>query len=42
MTAAETLAASLWPDAQHAVISLPDPRKGKSLLLVTQPAGRGH
>ena len=35
MTAAEALAASLWPDAQHAVISVPDPRKGKSLLLVT-------
>ena len=26
---------ALWPDAQHAVISLPDPRKGESLLLVT-------
>jgi acyl-[acyl-carrier-protein]-phospholipid O-acyltransferase / long-chain-fatty-acid--[acyl-carrier-protein] ligase len=35
MTAAEALAASLWPDAQHAVISVPDPRKGESLLLVT-------
>jgi len=35
MTAAEALVASLWPDAQHAVISLPDPRKGESLLLVT-------
>ena len=35
MGAAEALAASLWPDAQHAVISLPDARKGKSLLLVT-------
>ncbi len=35
MGAAEALAASLWPEAQHAVISLPDPRKGESLLLVT-------
>ena len=35
MAAAEALAASLWPEAQHAVISLPDPRKGESLLLVT-------
>jgi acyl-[acyl-carrier-protein]-phospholipid O-acyltransferase / long-chain-fatty-acid--[acyl-carrier-protein] ligase len=35
MAAAETLVASLWPEAQHAVISLPDPRKGESLLLVT-------
>jgi len=35
MAAAETLVATLWPDAQHAVISLPDPRKGEALLLVT-------
>ena len=35
MAAAEALAASLWPDARHAVISLPDPRKGETLLLVT-------
>ncbi|HEY2618844.1 MAG TPA: hypothetical protein VGI78_16010, partial [Acetobacteraceae bacterium] len=35
MSAAEALVASLWPDAQHAVISRPDPRKGESLLLVT-------
>jgi acyl-[acyl-carrier-protein]-phospholipid O-acyltransferase/long-chain-fatty-acid--[acyl-carrier-protein] ligase len=35
MTAAEALVAALWPDAQHAVITLPDPRKGESLLLVT-------
>ena len=35
MGAAEALAAALWPEAQHAVISLPDARKGKSLLLVT-------
>jgi acyl-[acyl-carrier-protein]-phospholipid O-acyltransferase/long-chain-fatty-acid--[acyl-carrier-protein] ligase len=38
MTAAESLVASLWPDAQHAVISQPDPRKGESLLLVTNRA----
>jgi acyl-[acyl-carrier-protein]-phospholipid O-acyltransferase/long-chain-fatty-acid--[acyl-carrier-protein] ligase len=35
MAAAEALVAMLWPDAQHAVISLPDPRKGESLLLAT-------
>jgi acyl-[acyl-carrier-protein]-phospholipid O-acyltransferase/long-chain-fatty-acid--[acyl-carrier-protein] ligase len=35
MVAAEALVASLWPEAQHAVISRPDPRKGESLLLVT-------
>ena len=39
MTAAEALVALLWPDAQHAVVSLPDPRKGESLLLVTTRAG---
>jgi acyl-[acyl-carrier-protein]-phospholipid O-acyltransferase / long-chain-fatty-acid--[acyl-carrier-protein] ligase len=35
MAAAEALVTSLWPDAQHAVISVPDARKGESLLLVT-------
>ena len=35
MTAAESLITSLWPDGQHAVINLPDARKGERLLLVT-------
>lgn len=35
MTAAETLVASLWPGDVHAVVSLPDPRKGEQLVLVT-------
>jgi acyl-[acyl-carrier-protein]-phospholipid O-acyltransferase/long-chain-fatty-acid--[acyl-carrier-protein] ligase len=35
LSAAETLAAGLWPDARHAVISLPDGRKGERLILVT-------
>jgi acyl-[acyl-carrier-protein]-phospholipid O-acyltransferase/long-chain-fatty-acid--[acyl-carrier-protein] ligase len=35
MAAAEALVEALWPEAHHAVISLPDPRKGESLLLVT-------
>jgi acyl-[acyl-carrier-protein]-phospholipid O-acyltransferase/long-chain-fatty-acid--[acyl-carrier-protein] ligase len=35
MTAAESLVASLWPDDQHAVVSVPDARKGERLLLVT-------
>jgi acyl-[acyl-carrier-protein]-phospholipid O-acyltransferase/long-chain-fatty-acid--[acyl-carrier-protein] ligase len=35
MTAAEALVASLWPDARHAVVSVPDARKGEALLLVT-------
>ncbi|QUD88869.1 AMP-binding protein [Phenylobacterium montanum] len=35
LTAAEELAAGVWPDARHAVISLPDPKKGERLVLVT-------
>src|SRR5580658_8971776 len=35
LTAAETLAASLWPDARHAVIAESDNRKGERLVLVT-------
>ena len=38
LTAAESLAASLWPDARHAVISMPDGRKGERLVLVTDRA----
>jgi acyl-[acyl-carrier-protein]-phospholipid O-acyltransferase/long-chain-fatty-acid--[acyl-carrier-protein] ligase len=35
LTAAEDLALQMWPDARHAVISMPDPRKGERLVLVT-------
>lgn len=35
LTAAEDLAAQTWPDARHAVIALPDPKKGERLVLVT-------
>ncbi len=35
LTAAETQAADLWPDNQHAVVSIPDDRKGEQLVLVT-------
>lgn len=35
MGAAEALAEALWPDALHAVLALPDPRKGERLLLLT-------
>ena len=34
--AAETMAAQLWPDHMHAVIALPDPKKGEQLILVTE------
>ncbi|MBS0409574.1 MAG: 2-acylglycerophosphoethanolamine acyltransferase, partial [Proteobacteria bacterium] len=35
LTAAEDLATNLWPEARHAVISLPDSKKGERLILVT-------
>lgn len=35
LTAAEDLATAVWPDARHAVVSLPDPKKGERLVLVT-------
>ena len=35
LAAVETLACGLWSDAQHVVLSFPDPRKGEQLLLVT-------
>jgi acyl-[acyl-carrier-protein]-phospholipid O-acyltransferase/long-chain-fatty-acid--[acyl-carrier-protein] ligase len=38
LTAAEALAASLWPQARHAVIAIPDGRKGERLVLVTDCA----
>jgi acyl-[acyl-carrier-protein]-phospholipid O-acyltransferase/long-chain-fatty-acid--[acyl-carrier-protein] ligase len=38
MATAEALVQSLWPEARHAVISVPDARKGEALLLVTTRA----
>ncbi len=38
LAAAEELASGCWPDAVHAVVALPDPRKGEQLLLVTTQA----
>ena len=35
LTAAEDLAIAVWPDNRHAVISMPDARKGERLILVT-------
>jgi acyl-[acyl-carrier-protein]-phospholipid O-acyltransferase/long-chain-fatty-acid--[acyl-carrier-protein] ligase len=35
LAAAETLANALWPDDVHAVVTVPDARKGEKLLLVT-------
>jgi len=41
LTAAEDLAAGLWPDARHAVISMQDTRKGERLVLVTDRLDAG-
>jgi len=41
LTAAEDLAAGLWPDARHAVISMQDARKGERLVLVTDRLDAG-
>jgi acyl-[acyl-carrier-protein]-phospholipid O-acyltransferase/long-chain-fatty-acid--[acyl-carrier-protein] ligase len=35
LTAAEDLAAAVWPEGRHAVVALPDPKKGERLILVT-------
>jgi len=35
LAAVEALAAGLWPDTRHVVVSLPDERKGEQLVLVT-------
>jgi acyl-[acyl-carrier-protein]-phospholipid O-acyltransferase / long-chain-fatty-acid--[acyl-carrier-protein] ligase len=35
LAAVESIAASLWPDSNHVVVSLPDPKKGEQLILVT-------
>jgi acyl-[acyl-carrier-protein]-phospholipid O-acyltransferase/long-chain-fatty-acid--[acyl-carrier-protein] ligase len=38
MSTGEQLAESIWPDATHAVVALPDPGKGERLVLVTSCA----
>jgi acyl-[acyl-carrier-protein]-phospholipid O-acyltransferase/long-chain-fatty-acid--[acyl-carrier-protein] ligase len=35
LMAAEDLASAVWPDCRHAVVALPDPKKGERLILVT-------
>ncbi len=39
LAAVETLAAELWPDALSAAATVPDPRKGEKLVLLTQKQG---
>ncbi len=35
LPAAEDIATAVWPDSRHAVIAMPDPKKGERLVLVT-------
>ncbi|MDQ3126649.1 MAG: AMP-binding protein [Pseudomonadota bacterium] len=35
LTAVEGLASAVWPDSRHAVVSIPDARKGEKLVLIT-------
>jgi acyl-[acyl-carrier-protein]-phospholipid O-acyltransferase / long-chain-fatty-acid--[acyl-carrier-protein] ligase len=35
LTAVEGLASAVWPEARHAVVAVPDNRKGEKLVLVT-------
>ena len=34
--AVENLVSALWPDDMHAIVALPDPRKGEQLVLLTE------
>jgi acyl-[acyl-carrier-protein]-phospholipid O-acyltransferase / long-chain-fatty-acid--[acyl-carrier-protein] ligase len=38
LTAVERAVAELWPDHNHAVVAIPDQRKGEQLVLVTEKA----
>lgn len=35
LAAVEAYAAAVWPEASHAAVSLPDPRKGETIVLVS-------
>jgi acyl-[acyl-carrier-protein]-phospholipid O-acyltransferase / long-chain-fatty-acid--[acyl-carrier-protein] ligase len=37
--AVEDFVAKVWPDAVHAVVTVPDPKRGEQLVLVTEHAG---
>ena len=36
LSAVEAYVSQVWPDATHAVVAVPDPRKGETLVLVTE------
>ncbi len=39
LNAVEGYAAKVWPDHPHAAVSLPDPRKGEQVILLTETPG---
>jgi acyl-[acyl-carrier-protein]-phospholipid O-acyltransferase/long-chain-fatty-acid--[acyl-carrier-protein] ligase len=39
LAAVEALVAELWPDDSHAVVAVPDPRRGERVILLTTRAG---
>jgi acyl-[acyl-carrier-protein]-phospholipid O-acyltransferase/long-chain-fatty-acid--[acyl-carrier-protein] ligase len=39
LAAVETLVSELWPNHTHVCVSLPDPRKGEQIVLVTDMPG---
>lgn len=39
LAAVEALVATMWPDANHVVLSMPDARKGEQLVLMTDKRG---
>lgn len=39
LTSVEAMIQKVYPDAQHAVVTLPDPRKGEQLIFVTTQKG---
>jgi acyl-[acyl-carrier-protein]-phospholipid O-acyltransferase/long-chain-fatty-acid--[acyl-carrier-protein] ligase len=38
LTQVEAMAQAVWPDAIHAAVTLPEPRKGEQIVLVTTQA----
>lgn len=42
LAAVEALAEDVWPQAQHALVVVPDPRKGERLVLVTTHSDASH
>src|SRR5690606_764219 len=44
LAAIEAMVQSLWPDSNHVVVAIPDPRKGEPIVLITDKpdADRGR